>query len=102
MNTYPLRLSQWTPQRVYATVSKMILETAVGRARVGRCGRVWVGATTQQAAACKAEQHPQAWPQRLNRVRSAVTQEVSAVVAQKVSVHAALPADASGQLRFLG
>ncbi len=51
---------------------------------------------------CKAEQQPQTWPQRLNRVRSAVTQKVNAVVAPKISVHAALPADASGQLRFLG
>ena len=78
------------------------LETAVGRARVGRCGRVWVGATTQLATACKAKQRPQTWLRRLNRVRSAVTQKVSAVVAIKVSVHAALPAAASGQLRFLG
>jgi len=78
------------------------LETAVGRARVGRCGRVWVGATTQQATACKAEQRPQAWPRRLNRVRSAGTQKANAVVTQKVSDHAALPADTSGQLRFLG
>ncbi len=51
---------------------------------------------------CKAEQRPQAWPRRLNRVRSAVTQKVNVVVAQKVNVYAALPADASGQLRFLG
>ena len=35
-------------------------------------------------------------------MRSAVTQKVNAVVAPKVSVHAAWPADASGQLRFLG
>ena len=69
---------------------------------MGRCGRVWVGATTQQATACKEEKRPQTWLRRLNRVRSAVTQKVNAVVAQKVSVHAALPADASGQLRFLG
>ena len=85
-----------------AGVIRFNLETAVGRARVGRCGRVWVGATTQQATTCKAEQRPQTWLRRLNRVRSAVTQKVNAVVAQKVSVHAALPADAGGQLRFLG
>jgi 3-methyladenine DNA glycosylase AlkC len=78
------------------------LETAVGRARLGRCGRVWVGATTQQATACKASPRPQAWPQRLNRVRSAVTQKVIAVVTPKVGIHAALRADASGQLRFPG
>ena len=81
---------------------KIIPETAVGRARVGRCGRVWVGATTQQAIACKVEQRPRAWPQRRNRVRSAVTQKVNVVVAPKVSVHAAWPAYASGQLLFLG
>ena len=39
--------------------------------------------TTQQATACKAEQRTQAWPQRLNRVRSAVTQKVNAGVAPK-------------------
>ena len=77
------------------------LETAVGRARVGRCGRVWVGATTLQATACKAEQRPQAWPQRLNRARSAATQKVNIVVATKFSIRAALQVAASGQLRFL-
>ena len=41
-------------------------------------------------------------PARLNRVRSAVTQEVKVVVGTKARIHAACPAARSGQLRFLG
>jgi len=37
---------------------------------VRRCGRVWEGATTQRAPARKAEQRPQARPQRRNRACS--------------------------------
>ena len=80
----------------------MILETAVGRARVGRHGVDWVGVRTLQADACKDEQRPQAAPGRLNRVRSALTPAVRYFKINKVSVHAAFFAEASGQLPFLG
>ncbi|MGH8805328.1 MAG: hypothetical protein ACREXN_11325, partial [Polaromonas sp.] len=78
------------------------LETAVGRARVGRHGVGWVGERRQQADACKDEQRPQTAPGRLNRVRSALTQAVKFFKTSKVSVHAAFFAEASGQLPFLG
>jgi hypothetical protein len=76
----------------------MILDSSVGRARVGRWRRVWVGATTQQATACKKEQRPQARCQWLNRVRSALTQMVDRVEAKKVNVHENLLKKTSGQL----
>ena len=78
------------------------LETAVGRARVG-CDRVrWQGATTLRAPARKEKQRRQRAPARLNRVRSAVTLEVTLLVRTKAGVHKAYPAQESGHLRFLG
>lgn len=58
------------------------LDSLVGRIRVGRWRRVWVGATTQRAPARKGEQRPQARRQWLNRMRSAVTQKVNAIKAK--------------------
>ena len=78
------------------------LETAVGRARVGRHGVGWQGETTLLAAASKEEQRGQRTPGRLNRVRSAFTQMVSAFVAKKVSVQGLFQRKMSGQLPFLG
>ncbi len=69
-------------------VVQMILETAVGRARVGRDGVRWQGATTLRAHAREKEQRRQRAPVRLNRVRSAVTQEVKVVVDTKARIHA--------------
>jgi hypothetical protein len=80
----------------------MILDSSVGRARVGRQERVWVGATTRQAPACKEEQRSQARSWRLNRVRSGVTQKVKSINAEKVNVHRHLLKEMSGQLRNLG
>jgi len=80
----------------------MILDSSVGRARVGWWRRVWVGATTQQATACKEEQRPQARRQRLNRACSAVTQKVKLINAKKVHIHRNLLKEMSGQLRNLG
>ena len=80
----------------------MILETAVGRARVGRDAVRWQGATTLRAPAREAEQRGQRAAARLNRVRSALTQEVSVVMGTNLSVHAASPVEESGQLPFLG
>ena len=80
----------------------MILETAVGRARAGRDGVRWQGATTLRAPARKEEQHRQsatAWPAR---ACSALTHEVTHIVGGSVSIHAVSPAELSGQLRFLG
>jgi hypothetical protein len=80
----------------------MILDSSVGRARVGcwRCGRV--GATTLRANARKAEQRPRARRQQLNRVCSALTQMVNGVEAVKVNIHKDLVKKLSGQLRNLG
>ncbi len=76
----------------------MILDSAVGRARVGCWGRVRVGATTPQAHACKTEQGPRARRQWLNRVRSALTRWVNTVKGKEVTVHAAFQVSVSGQL----
>jgi len=80
----------------------MILDSAVGRARVGRHGVGWQGATTQLAPASKEKQRRQHAPGRLNRVRSAVTQMVKCVVVKKVNVHKTLQRKTSGQLPNLG
>ena len=80
----------------------MILDSSVGRARVGRQGRVWVGATTRQAPACKEEQRPQARSWQLNRVRSAVSRKVNWIKAETVRVPKDLLNEISGQLRNLG
>ena len=58
------------------------LETAVGRARVGRHGVGWQGATTRRTAVRKEEQRRQRAPGRRNRVRSAATQKVSSCVGE--------------------
>ena len=65
-----------------------------------RRGRV--GATTLQASACKAEQHPRTRCQWLNRVRSALTQTANCVEAKKVNTHKNLLRNQSDQLRNLG
>jgi len=78
------------------------LDSSVGRARMGHWRRVWVGATTQRAPARKEEQRPQACCQWLNRVRSAVTQRVNAIEAEKVNAHKDLQMKTSGQPRNLG
>jgi len=80
----------------------MILDSSVGRARVGCWRRDRVGATTLQAHACEAEQHPRARGQWLNRVRSALTQKARRVEAEKVNGHMELVKKSSGQLRNPG
>ena len=55
-----------------------------------------------RAPARKEEQRRQRDAALLNRVRSGVTHEVVAGVGRKMRIHAVCPADASGQLRFLG
>ena len=83
----------------------IILDSSVGRARVGRWRR-WrrrrVDATTLQATACEAEKRPRARCQRLTRVRSALTQTVNCVEAKKANIHKNLLRNQSGQLRNLG
>ena len=64
------------------------LETAVGRARVGRDAVRWQGATTRRAHAREEEQRRQRAAARLNRVRSALTQTVRVVVGRDLSIHA--------------
>jgi len=78
-------------QRKGWSAEEIILETAVGRVRVGCDQARWQGATTQRADARKEEQHGQRAPARLNRARSAVTHPVMFVVGTHVSTHAACP-----------
>ena len=80
----------------------MILETAVERARAGCDAVRWQDATTLRARARKEEQRRQraaAWP---DRACSAVTHELMDIVGGNVCIHAVIPAESSGQLRFLG
>ena len=60
------------------------------------------GATTRRARARKAEQRRQRTAALPTRVRSAFTQKVMGFVCEILSVHQVLPAEVSGQLRFLG
>ena len=85
-----------------ASMNAIILNSSVGRARVGRWRRVRVGATTLRANAREAEQRPRTRCKWLNRVRSAVTQKVNSVEAEIVNVHQELSKKSSGQLRNLG
>ena len=85
-----------------ACASGLNLETAAGRARVGRHGVGWQGMTTLRAFARKEEQRRQRATGRLNRACSVVTHKVRWVVGTKARFHAACPAEKSGQLRFLG
>ena len=80
----------------------MNLETAVERARVGCDAVCWQGVTTLRANAREEEQRRQRAATRLNRVRSALTLRVAAIVVKKVNVHTRLLAEISGQLPFLG
>ncbi len=68
---------------------------------MGRWRHGWVGTTTL-ATARKEKQRPQAWCQRFNRVRSAITQRVSTIEVKKVNDHKDLRRKASGQLRNPG
>ena len=63
------------------------LDSSVERARVGCWRRVWVGATTRNATAFKEEQHTQTRRQQLNRVRSALTQEVISIEVKNINIH---------------
>ncbi len=69
---------------------------------MGRDAVRWQGGTTLRAPAREAEQRSQRAAARLNRVRSALTQEVSVVMGTNLSVHAASPVEESGHLPFLG
>ena len=78
------------------------LKTAVGRARGGSAVALWQGATTPRARASKAEQHRQGATALPPRVRSAFTHKVMGLMCEILSIHQVLPAELSGQLRFLG
>ena len=80
----------------------MILEKAVGCARVCRARRVQQGETTKRATARQAEQRSWARWERCNRAHSAVTQEAKASEAQNLSVRAVCELLTSGQVLFLG
>jgi hypothetical protein len=81
---------------------RMILKTAVERARQCRDRRVRQGARTRRATARKDEQRRMARRARRWRVRSILTQAVNVNEAAKVNIHAVLVKVASGQLPFLG
>ena len=85
-----------------SAAGSVVLETAVGRARVGGVVVRWQGATRRRAAARNEEQRRQRAAALLNRARSGVTHEVMARVGRKVCIHAVFPAEESGQLRFQG
>ena len=68
---------------------------------MGSAAVCWQGATTRRARARKAEQRRQRAAGLPNRVRSAFTQKVMGFVCEILSVHQVLPAEVSGQLRFL-
>ena len=80
----------------------MILETAVGCARVCRERRAWQGETKQRTLVRNEEQRSQDRRARCNRVHSAVTRKVKMDGDDKVNIHAALEMFTSGQLLFLG
>ena len=67
-----------------------------------RLSRALQGVTTLRAHARETEQRSQHAAARLNRVGSAVTQEVRVVMGTNLSVHVASPVEESGQLPFLG
>ena len=69
---------------------------------MGRDAVRWQGVTTLRAHAREAEQRSQRAAARLNRVRSALTQEVRVVMGTNLTVHADSPVEESGQLPFLG
>ena len=83
-------------------LTHIILDSSVERARVGCWRRVWVGATTLNATAFEEEQHPQTSRQQLNRVRSALTQEVISIEVTNVNFHNGIVKITSGLLRNLG
>src|SRR6185436_10590750 len=78
------------------------LDSVVERARAGHDAACWPGATTLRALACEEEQRRQRAAAWLDRVRSAVTPPLQAVVDANVSVHSVQPAEGSGQLPDLG
>jgi hypothetical protein len=80
----------------------MILEKAVGCARVRRAWRVQQGVTTRWAPAHKEEQRSWARQEWCNRVHSVFTQEVRFQKGKKVSTYTGFETFASGQLLFLG
>ena len=57
---------------------------------------------TLRAHAREEEQRRQRAAAWLNRVRSALTQQVKGALREKANVHAVYPAEESGQLPFLG
>jgi hypothetical protein len=62
----------------------------------------WQGATTRRAHARKAEERRRRTASRLNRVCSAVNQEVMYFVQRNLNLHRVFHAEESGQLPSLG
>src|SRR5437879_83995 len=79
------------PKVLVRRSSVIILETAVGRARVGRHGVGWQGETRQRAHARKEDQRSQHAPGRLNRACSALTRKVRLKKTKMLNLHANFP-----------
>jgi hypothetical protein len=82
--------------------AEIIVEKAVGCARVCAARRVQQGGTTTRAFARQADQRGWAGRAGRHRVHSVVSQEVIASYAQQLNLHAVCQRTASGQLLFLG
>ena len=80
----------------------MILEMAVGLARVGCQAARWQGATTQRASARKEKQRRQGTAWQINRAGSALTPPVKVIAGEFFCIHGQLQWTQRGQLPFLG
>jgi hypothetical protein len=74
----------------------------VGRTRVGCDAARWQGETRRRADARNEEQRRKQAAARLNRVCSALPQQVTYYVGTNLDILQGLPAEQSGQLPFLG
>ena len=88
--------------RLFVSISFMILETAVGRARWCVWARGWREARRPHAGACNDERQRQARDRAYQRVRSGLTLPVNPVEDEEASIHVEFHELMSGQLRFLG
>lgn len=80
----------------------MILETAVGCARVCCDRPTRQGRTTQWASDHKAEQRGMASRAQCNRAHSELTHWVNIIEGKNLNIHNELPGLSRGQLPFLG
>ena len=96
--------SSITPSAIAGCVNdpKFNLQTAVGCTRACPDGRARQGERTPRTAVRKDDQRRMVRPAGCDRVHSARTHLVTALVAKIVSIHARLQRNSSGQLPFVG